>query len=334
MITSQWSPQYSCVLNSITGAIGNTPMVRLNQVVEAKNVTLLAKCEFLNPGGSIKDRTALALIQDHEGAGRLKEGGTIVEPTSGNTGVGAALVVAALHKGYRIIVTLPDKMSEEKQNTLRAAGAEVIVTPTSVPPDHPDSYYSVAQRLACEIPGAVMLDQYNNPANPKIHFETTGPEIWEQTEGKVTHLIAGIGTGGTISGIGGYLKKKNPSVQIIAADPVGSILHDYFYTGRIVEAHAYKVEGIGEDILPKALDFTVIDRFVQVTDQASFRMTRRLIREEGLYCGGSSGAAVVVALEVATTATPGSQIVVILPDSISRYTSKILSDTWLSENGF
>ncbi|MEO8083632.1 MAG: cystathionine beta-synthase [Ardenticatenales bacterium] len=322
------------VAASVLDTIGGTPLVRLGRVTDGAAPDVLAKVEFFNPGGSVKDRIGLAMIEAAERDGRLKPGGTIVECTSGNTGVG--LAIAAALKGYQAIFTMPDKMSDEKIRVLRAFGARVVVTPTAVEPDDPRSYYAVARRLAAETPGAVLVDQYSNPANPAAHYASTGPEIWEQTGGRITHFICTIGTGGTITGTGRYLKERNPDIQIVGVDPVGSILHDYFYTGVTTPAHSYAVEGIGEDFIPSVYDFGVIDDIVQVTDGESFRMARRLVREEGLFVGGSCGSAVAGALAYIRDrgVGPDAVVVVLLPDSGSRYLSKLFNDDWLRENGF
>ncbi len=317
---------------NILEAIGNTPLVKLKKIPTGTNATILAKLEFVNPAGSIKDRMALFIIDDAEQKGLLKPGGVIVENSSGNTG--AALAMIAAVKGYKCIITMPDKMSDEKKNLMKAYGAEVIVTPTDVPADSPESYYSVARRIARETPGAFYPDQYNNPRNIDAHYQTTGPEIWEQTDGKVDILVAGIGTGGTLSGAGRFLKEKNPNIKIIAVDPVGSVFYHYFKTGELPEPHVYKVEGIGEDYLVQAVDFDIIDDIIQVNDKDSFLMARQLSREEGIFAGGSSGSAVWAALQVAQQLDKHRNIVVILPDSGSRYLSKIYNDDWMREHGF
>lgn len=320
------------IFASIMDTVGNTPLVQLNKVTRGFQARVLAKVEFFNPGGSVKDRIARWIIDAAEKEGRLKPGGTIVEATSGNTGAGLAMVAAI--RGYRAIFTMPDKMSQEKIRLLKAYGAEVVVCPTAVPPDSPESYYEVAKKLAREIPNAILANQYFNPKNPEAHYHTTGPEIWEQTNGKIDYFVAGLGTGGTISGTGKYLKKKNPMIKIIGADPEGSILREYFYTKKIIQARPYKVEGVGEDILPGTLDFSVIDEIITANDKQSFQMARRLAREEGLFVGGSAGLAAYVALQVAKSLPRGKTVVVLLPDTGERYLSKFYSDEWMRENRF
>jgi cystathionine beta-synthase len=306
--------------------VGDTPLVRLNQVAVGLGPLVLAKVEYFNPGGSVKDRIAVRIVEAAEQSGRLRPGGTIVEPTSGNTGVGLAMV--AQRKGYRCVFVCPDKVSEDKLNTLRAFGAEVVVCPTAVAPEHPNSYYNVSDRLVAETEGAWKPDQYSNPENPQAHYLSTGPEVWAQTEGRITHFVAGIGTGGTITGAGRYLKEiSNGRVQIIGADPEGSVFSGG--TGR-----PYLVEGVGEDFWPATYDPKICDRVVSVSDTESFELTRRLAREEGLLVGGSSGMAVAAALRVAEDAERDAVVVVLLPDTGRGYLSKVFSDTWMASYGF
>ncbi|MDR2454667.1 MAG: pyridoxal-phosphate dependent enzyme [Bifidobacteriaceae bacterium] len=313
--------------NSVIDLIGRTPLVRLGALASPAGPAMLAKVEYLNPGGSAKDRIAAAIIETAERTGHLRPGGTIVEPTSGNTGVGLALV--ANLRGYRAIFTVPDKVAADKIAVLKAYGAEVVVTPTGVPPEHPDSYYSVADRLVAQIPGAFKPDQFSNPAGPEAHYATTGPEIWWDTEGAVTHFVAPIGTGGTISGAGRYLKEASGGrVQVIGADPVGSIYSDPS------NLRGYLVEGAGEDFYPEAYDPSVVDRVIGVADADSFATARRLARHESLLVGGTSGMAVHAALGLARQARPSDVIVVLLPDGGRGYLRKIFDDAWMSQHGF
>jgi cystathionine beta-synthase len=309
----------------VLAAIGNTPMIRLSRIHPPGN--LVAKLEHMNPGGSLKERIAVAMIDDAERQGLLRPGGTIVEPTSGNTGVGLAMIGAV--RGYRIICTVPDKVSREKQDLLKAYGVEVVVTPTDLLPEHPDSYYGVARRLTEEIEGAFHPDQYSNPANPRAHYDTTGPEIWHQTEGSVDVLVVGVGTGGTISGAGRYLKEQKPSVRVVGVDPEGSI----FTADNEAEVHQYSVEGVGEDFYPETVELGLIDRWIKVNDADSFNMTRRLAREEGILVGGSCGMAAHGALQMAGE-DHNAMVVVILPDSGRGYLSKIFNDDWMADRGF
>lgn len=321
--------------NSIIDTIGNTPMVKLNKITAGIKGTILAKVEYFNPGNSVKDRMAIRMVEDAEKAGILKPGGTIIEGTSGNTGMGLALT--AIAKGYKCIFTAQDKQSQEKLDVLRALGAEVVVCPTNVPPKDPRSYYSTAARLNKEIPNSFYPNQYDNLSNSVAHYETTGPEIWEQTEGKVTHFAAGVGTGGTICGASKFLKEKNKNVRTLGIDPYGSVFKKYKETGEFdeKEIYPYLMEGIGEDILPANVDFSLIDEFIKVSDKDSAIMTRRLAREEGLFVGWSSGAAVFGALEYARkNFTEKDMMVIILPDHGTRYLGKVYSEKWMREKGF
>jgi cystathionine beta-synthase len=322
-------------LNSIIEAVGNTPLVKLNAVAAGIPGTILAKVEYFNPGNSVKDRMAIRMIEDAEAAGLLKPGGTIIEGTSGNTGMGLAL--AAIAKGYKCIFTISDKQSKEKQDILKAVGAEVIVCPTNVAPDDPRSYYSVARKLNAEIPNSIYPNQYDNPSNAAAHYATTGPEIWAQTEGKITHYAAGVGTGGTICGTAKYLKEQNPAITSIGLDTYGSVFKKYKETGIFDEneIYSYKTEGIGEDILPKNVDFDLIDLFIKVTDQDAALMTRRLAKEEGLFVGWSCGSAVFGALEYAKTHLKETDtMVIVLPDHGTRYLGKIYNDDWMRAQGW
>ena len=306
--------------------IGETPLVRLSRLDPALRTPLVAKVEFLNPAGSVKDRPALAMIDAAERDGLLRPGGTLVEPTSGNTGLGLAMVAAL--RGYHVIAVMPDKMSREKIDTLRAVGAEVVVCPTAVEPDSPRSYYRVADRLTEEIEGAFQPNQYFNPANPEAHYRSTGPEIWRQTGGRVTHFVAGVGTGGTISGVGRYLKERNPAVEVVGADPEGSI-----YSGGPVRP--YRVEGIGEDFWPESLDRDVVDRYVTVSDRDSFLAARELVAREGLFAGGSTGTALCAAVEIAREVDdPEAMVVTLIPDGGRPYVSKVFNDAWMREHGY
>jgi cystathionine beta-synthase len=324
-------PRHERPYANVLETIGWTPLVRLGRVAAGIRTPLFAKAEFFNPGGSVKDRIGPAIIDAAEREGRLRPGGTIVEGTSGNTGVGLALAAAV--RGYRCIFTIPDKMSQEKVRLLRAFGAEVIVTPTAVPPDHPDHYVTTARRIADETPNAVLADQFYNQANPEAHYRTTGPELWEQTEGRITHFVAAAGTGGTITGVGRYLKERNPAVRVVGGDPVGSIIRGYAETGIEPEGAPYKVEGIGQDKIPGTLDLSVVDEWRSVEDAAAMGMARRLTREEGLFVGGSSGLIAHLALEIAREVDdPRACVVFVLCDTGERYLSKVFSDDWMREN--
>ena len=317
--------------DSILGLIGNTPLVRLNKIAKNVKPIMLVKLESLNPGGSVKDRIGIAMIETAEKQGFVKPGGTIVEPTSGNTGMGLAM--AASVKGYKMIFTMPDKMSEEKRSLLRAFGAEVVVTPTNVPPDSPQHYIRVAERLARETPNSFMPNQYVNKMNPLAHYQTTGPEIYRQTDGELDMLVCGVGTGGTITGTGRYLKERKRKIRIVGVDPEGSIFYQRFQ-GKKEEAHPYFVEGIGEDFMPGTFDMSLVDEFVRVSDRDAFHMARRLAREESILVGGSGGAAVVGALKMAEGLMEKQVVVTLLPDTGRNYLSKLFSDKWMSEKGF
>jgi cystathionine beta-synthase len=319
------------VHKTILDAIGNTPLVRLNKVSKGLKPTILAKLENLNPGGSVKDRIGIAMVEQAEQKGLLRPGGTIIEPTSGNTGVGLAIVASV--KGYKMIFVMPDKMSEEKRAILRAYGAKVVVTPTNVPPESPEHYTKVAERLAQETSNSCMPNQYENRANPDAHYRTTGPEIWRQTDGQLDVFVCGMGTGGTITGTGRFLKEKKKSLKVVGVDPEGSIFYPRFH-GQKEEPHQYKVEGIGEDFVPGTLDMSIIDDVIQVSDRDAFHMARRLAQEEGILVGGSGGTAVQAAMKVAEHLDEHNTIVALLPDTGRNYLSKLFSDKWMKEQGF
>ena len=322
------------VYNNILDTIGNTPLVRLNRLTQGVNATVLAKVETTNPGNSVKDRMAVKMIEDAEKAGLIKPGGTVIEGTSGNTGMGLAL--ACIVKGYKLICVLNDKQSKEKMDILRAVGAEVVVCPTAVEPNDPRSYYSVSRRLAQEIPNSWYVNQYDNLSNRQAHYESTGPEIWEQTEGKITHFVVGVGTGGTISGVGKYLKEKNPNIKIWGIDTYGSVFKKYKETGIFDEneIYPYITEGIGEDILPANVDFDIIDRFEKVTDKDAAVYTRKLAREEGIFVGNSAGSAIKGVLQLQDELTADDVVVVLFHDHGSRYIGKMYNDDWMREKGF
>jgi cystathionine beta-synthase len=326
-------PNHARPYASVLDVVGWTPLIRLNRITRGVRTPVYGKADFMNPGGSVKDRIGLPIIERAERDGSLKPGGTIVEGTSGNTGVG--LAIAAALKGYRCIFTMPDKMSQEKVRLLKAYGAEVIVTPTAVAADHPDNYVMMAKRIARETPNAILADQFYNQANPEAHYATTGPELWEQTEGRITHFVSAAGTGGTITGVGRYLKEKNPNIKIVAGDPVGSILASYWRTKGSAPADGapYKVEGIGQDKIPGTLDMSLVDEFHTVTDKDSFAMARRLTREEGLFVGGSAGLITHVAMDLARRLDdPNALVVTFLCDTGERYLSKLYNDEWMREN--
>ncbi len=325
------TPPHLKPYDSVLATIGWTPLIRLSRIGAGLRTPIYGKAEYANPGGSVKDRIGLRIIEDAERRGELRPGGVIVEGTSGNTGVG--LAVAAAIKGYRCIFTMPDKMSQEKVRLLKAYGAEVVITPTAVPPDHPDNYVNKAKQIVKETPGAILANQFYNQVNPQAHYETTGPEIWTQTEGRVTHFVAGAGTGGTVSGTGKYLKEKNPRVRIIAGDPQGSLYTGFSRTQSLGEGSPYKVEGIGGDKIPSTIWFDIIDEFRQVSDREAFVMARRCAREEGMLLGGSAGLNVALAVEIARELDdPSACVVTILCDTGERYLSKVFNDEWMQEN--
>ncbi len=319
-------------VKDVTAAIGETPIVKLNTLAKGLKADVYCKLGYLNPGGSMKDRIALRIIEEAEKSGELQPGGTIVEGTSGNTGMGLAMVAAV--RGYKCVFVMPDKQSMEKVKALRAAGAKVVITPTEVEPEDPRSYYSVSQRLATETPNAFYANQYHNLANPDAHYHSTGPEIWRQTGGELDAFVAGLGTGGTITGTGNFLKEKKSAIDLVGVDPEGSIYYDFWRTGEVVPAHSYKVEGIGEDFFPSTIDLGVVDRIYQISDKQCFQTTRALARQEGLYTGGSGGAAVWGALRYAEEIDRAANILVLLPDSATRYLNKIFDDDWMREHGF
>jgi len=321
------------VFNNVLDIVGNTPLVRLNSMTKGLKCTTYAKVEFTNPGGSVKDRIALHIIDEAERTGAITPGGTIVEATSGNTGAGLAMVAAL--RGYKTIFVLPDKQSEEKRAALRAWGAKVVVTPTNVEPDDPRSYYKTAERIVAETPNSFYANQYHNPANPEAHYRSTGPELYEQMDGNIDVFIAGAGTGGTLTGVGRYLKEQNPNIKIVAIDPVGSLYYDYFHTGQMTQPHSYLLEGIGEDFLPSTMNFDYVDDVVRVNDTESFEATRTLVKTEGLFCGVSCGAAIAGGLKyLHRHDREGLNAVILLPDNGSRYLSKVYNDKWMEENGF
>lgn len=320
-------------VSNVVEAVGKTPIVRINKLAQhVAPAEVFCKLEYLNPGGSVKDRPAVRIIDDAEQDGRLKPGGTIVEATSGNTGMGLAMVSAV--RGYKTIFVMPDKMSEEKIAALRAFGSKVVVCPTNVEPEDPRSYYSVARRLAEETPNAMLANQYHNPSNPAAHYASTGPEIWEQTGGEIDVFVTSMGTGGTITGTAKYLKEKKPSIRIVGVDPIGSVYYDFWRTGKMPTASTYRVEGFGEDFIPSTIDLSVVDEVIRVTDKECFQWTRRVVREEGLYTGGSAGGTVCAAVKYAERTRKKENILCILPDSAVRYLSKIFNDNWMREGGF
>ena len=319
-------------VSDVIEAIGHTPIVRLNSVAEDVESDIYVKIEYMNPAGSMKDRVGLNIIRDAEERGMLGPGGTIIEATSGNTGAGLAMVAAT--RGYKCIFVMPDKMSQEKIDALRAYGSKVVICPTAVEPSDPRSYYSVAKRLVEETPGAFYANQYHNPANPEAHYISTAPEIWEQTGGDFDAFVAGMGTGGTLSGCGRYFKEKKPDIQLVGVDPIGSLYYEYVKTGRMTKAFSYYVEGIGEDFLPSTMNLDILDDVVQVDDRECFLMTRDIVRKEGIFCGGSCGAAVMGAIKYARGLKTPKKILVLMPDSAQKYLSKIFNDEWMRSNGF
>jgi cystathionine beta-synthase len=318
--------------NNILETVGRTPIIRLNRITQKLKPQMWVKAEMLNPGGSVKDRIGITMIDAAEKKGLLKPGGTIIEGTSGNTGMGLALVAAV--RGYKCVFTTTDKQSQEKVDLLKALGAEVIVCPTAVEPEDPRSYYSVAKKLARDIPNSYYPNQYDNPSNPEAHYRTTGPEIWDDTEGKITHFVCGMGTGGTISGVGKYLKEKNPNIKIIGVDPEGSLYFDFHKSGTIAKARTYVVEGIGEDFFPTTMDMQILDEVIQVNDEECFVVARRLAKQEGLFTGGSGGGCLSAALRLAKDLTADDYVVVLLPDTGMRYLSKVYNEEWMRERGY
>ncbi|MBI3404807.1 MAG: pyridoxal-phosphate dependent enzyme [Acidobacteria bacterium] len=318
--------------DTILDAIGKTPLIRLHRLAKDIPCEVYVKADYLNPGGSVKDRIGTSMIDEAEKKGLLKPGGTIIEATSGNTGMGLALVAAV--RGYKVVFTINDKQSKEKVDLLKAIGAEVIVCPTAVEPDDPRHYHSVAHKLAKEIPNSYYPDQYTNPLNPQAHYDTTGPELWEDTQGKITHFVVGLGTGGTVTGVAKFLKEKNPAIKIIGVDPIGSIYFDYFKNKRKVRGTTYKVQGIGGDCLHETLDFSLLDDVLQVNDEECFAYTRRLARLEGIFTGGSCGGCVSAALKVAKTLPPSACVVAFLPDTGMRYLSNVYNDEWMRDHGY
>lgn len=318
--------------NNILEAVGRTPLVRLNRINKGLKPQIYVKADYINPGGSVKDRIGITMIDDAEKKELLKPGGTIIEGTSGNTGMGLALVAAV--RGYKMVFTITDKQSKEKVDLLKALGAEVIVCPTAVEPEDPRSYYSVAKKLAKEIPNSFYPNQYDNPMNPEAHYRTTGPEIWDDSEGKITHFVCGIGTGGTISGVGKYLKEKNPNVKIIGVDPYGSLYYDFVKHGQTIKAKTYVVEGIGEDFFPSTMNLKILDDVIQVNDEECFVVARRLVKLEGLFTGGSGGGCISATLRLAKDLGPDALVVAFLPDTGMRYLSKVYNDEWIRERGY